>query len=303
MKHRTILFPVIALCCAASLSALPSHTWVSGSGSDTNTGTFLSPYADFATAVANTAPGGIVTAKDAGDFGAVTLTQSITIDGNNVGSIGFTGGEGIYIGAAPGATINIRNLVINGFGVGTDALFIATTGPSGSSIVSVTVDNCRFENFTQIGLGLGSESLTNVVVKNTTIVGGTLGVRTFQSSGYINYDSVLLDHVTISGATTAAVFSRNGVMQITNSVLTQSVVGVQADTSAIISVANTAITSNQTGVCSYATSKIRLDTNDIYDNTVAAIADCGGQLKTSKTNRTSGTIAASAAEISDSVLF
>jgi hypothetical protein len=111
-----------------------------------------------------------------------------------------------------------------------------------------------------------------------------------------------LDHVTIKGMTQAAVFNRNGTMQITNSVLTQSAVGVEADTDAVISVANTAITSNTTGVCSYTGSKIRLDMNDIYDNPTA-IENCGGTYKTSGSNRTSGTISATAAEISNSVLF
>jgi len=42
--------------------------------------------------------------------------------------------------------------------------------------------------------------------------------------------------------------------------------------------------------------------NDIYDNPTA-IEDCGGIYKTSGSNRTSGTIGATAAEISNSVLF
>jgi hypothetical protein len=62
------------------------------------------------------------------------------------------------------------------------------------------------------------------------------------------------------------------------------------------------ITANTTGVCSYTGSKIRLDNNDIYDNTTA-IANCGGIVKTSTTNKVSGTIAIPAADISNSVTF
>jgi hypothetical protein len=253
--------------------------------------------------LAKTTAGGIITAKDTGDFGAVTISQSVTIDGANMGSVGFGGdSEGIYI-AGPSTTtainVVIHNLTIDGQGTGTDGVFVANA-------VNLTMDNCRIEGFTQIGFGLGSEGPENIVIRDTVIDGanvGTLGVRTFQSSPLATpNDTVALDHVTIKGMTQAAVFSRDGTMQITNSVLTQSVMGVEADTSAVISLANTAITSNQTGVCSYTSSKIRLDTNDLYDNTTA-IEDCGGIYKTSGTNRTSGAITATAAEVSNSVLF
>jgi hypothetical protein len=62
------------------------------------------------------------------------------------------------------------------------------------------------------------------------------------------------------------------------------------------------ITANTTGICSEASSKIRLDNNDIYDNTTA-IANCDGTVKTSTTNKVSGTIAIPAADISESVTF
>jgi hypothetical protein len=217
-----------------------------------------------------------------------------------MGSIGFSGlSEGIYIYGSSSVNVVIHNLTIDGQGTGSDAIFLASAG-------NLTIDNCKIEGFTLIGIGIGSEGLENVVVTNTVIDAanvGSLGVRTFQSSPLAApNDTVALDHVTIKGATTAAVFNRDGTMQITNSVLTQSGYGVEADTSAVISVANTAITSNTVGVCSFTGSKIRLDTNDIYDNPTA-IQDCGGIYKTSGTNRTSGTIAATAAEISNSVLF
>jgi hypothetical protein len=281
-------------------AATSLHTWVSGSGSDSNTCTFASPCATFSNALTQTTAGGIITAKDAGDFGAVTIGQSVTIDGANMGSIGFAGdSEGIYIAGSSSVNVIIQNLTINGQGTGNDAIFFANAG-------NLTIDHCQIEGFTSIGIGIGSEGVENVVIRDTIIDAanvGQLGVRTFQSSPAATpNDTVSLDHVTIKGATSAAVFSRNGNMQITNSVLTQSNVAVQADTGAVISVANSAITSNAVGACSYTSSKIRLDTNDIYDNSTA-IENCGGTYKTSGTNRTSGTISATPAQISNSVLF
>lgn len=86
----------------------------------------------------------------------------------------------------------------------------------------------------------------NVLVRDTTITGGEIGVRTFQSVGSVAYDQVHLQNVTISGASSAAVFSRNGTMEIDHSVMTQSAIGVEADTSAIINVSNSVISFDAT---------------------------------------------------------
>ena len=149
--------------CAASLYALPSHTWVGPNGSDANAGTALSPYADFTTAVANTAPGGIVSVTGPGDYGAVTINNSITIDGTGGGSINFTGGEGIYVSPGANANIVLRNLTIDGDGTGTDAIFIASGGTTNQ--INVVIDGCLISGFSGIGVGLGSESPMYLTVR------------------------------------------------------------------------------------------------------------------------------------------
>lgn len=265
----------------ASLSALPSHTWVSATGNDANSGTATSPYADFATAVANTAAGGMVSVLGPGYYGVVTITQSITIDGTNGGSIGFAGdNEGIYISPGSNANIVLRNLTINGGGTGTDAIFIASSGTT--NVINVIIDGCDIEGFADIGVGLGSESPMYVTIRNTTIQGGEIGVRTFQNgtaAPITNNDHVSLDHVTIEGATgsgAAGVFTRNGNVDISNSNITGSAVGIQADTYATLNVQNTMITNNTDGVCIYANSTAIINsTTTIVDNTTN-IQACGG---------------------------
>lgn len=265
---------------AASLSASSAHTWVAATGSDSGAGTMTSPYATFQTAVNNTTAGGIVSVLGPGDYGPVTIVQSITIDGTNGGSIGFAGdGEGIYIDPSAAATINLINLNVNGGGTGTDAIFIASNASSTTNFaVYVTIDGCHIEGFSQIGVGLGSEGPMYVLVRNTVITGGTLGVRTFQygtAAPVTNNDHVSLDHVTVQGATTAAVFTRNGNVDISNSNITQSLVGIQADTYATLSVESTMFTSNTTAVCIYSNSTATLHNTDLYNNTTG-IASCGG---------------------------
>jgi hypothetical protein len=282
--HRISSAAAALLLFAAPLSALSTHTWVSATGSDSNTGTATSPYADFATAVANTAAGGTVSVLGPGDYGPVTITQSITIDGAGGGRINFAGdGEGIYISAGAAANIVLRDLSINGDGTGSDAIFIASSGTT--NVINVLIDGCLIAGFVDIGVGLGSESPMYLTVKNTSIQGGELGVRTFQNgttAPVTNYDHVSLDHVTIQGATVAGVFTRNGNVDISNSNITGSVgagaVAIEADTYATLNVQNTMITSNTEGVCIYTNSTAILNYTDVSDNTTE-IEACGGTVE------------------------
>ena len=328
MNIRNLLFALaIVFFSTASMSgtSLLSHTWVSGSGSDTNPCTFASPCATFAGALAKTTAGGIITAKDAGDFGAVYINQSVTIDGNNLGSITYAGSSSgsVISVTASSANVTLQNLTISGMSVTGYGINIGNSG-------TVIVDHCRIMNVTANGIYFsGTGNLTvensrieyldgsgingveisggavqNVVVRNTVIdASPSTNINNgFVVDGSARSVSVSLQNVTIRGAGYAAVENMIGVTEITGSVLTQSWTGVYAWDGATISVASSMITANTVGVCSGTGSKIRLDNNDIYDNTTA-IGNCGGIVKTSGTNKTSGTIAIPASDISNSVTF
>jgi hypothetical protein len=214
----------------------------------------------------------------------------------------------------------LQNLTINGLGSGktgikanggtliVDNCKIMNTGQQGDGILfqgqgTLTVKNSQIEALggEDYGIGIGSNAAENVVVRNTVI----------DASNY-NYGFVInpgsgpvtasLQNVTILGGY-AAVAAESGVTEITGSMLTQSDYGVSAESGATVSVASSLITANSYGVCSSAGSKIRLDNNDIYDNTQDAIKDCGGMIKTSTSNKTSGTIAIPASDVSESVTF
>ena len=327
MKIRNIaLMSAAVLFCATSISATTiAHTWVSGSGSDSNTCTFASPCATFQGALANTSAYGIITAKDAGDFGAVTISQSVTIDGNNLGSITYAGSSSgsVISVTASSANVTLQNLTINGMSVTGYGINI---GNSGTVIVdhcrimnimadgiyfsgagNLTVENSRIEHLDASGINgveISGSAVQNVVVRNTVIdASPSTNINNgFVVDGSARSVSVSLQNVTIRGAGYAAVENMIGVTEITGSVLTQSWTGVYAWDGATISVASSMITANTVGVCSGTGSKIRLDNNDIYDNTTA-IGNCGGIVKTSGTNKTSGTIAIPASDISNSVTF
>jgi hypothetical protein len=323
MKIRNILLvSATALFSTASMSAIAtsSHTWVSGSGSDINPCTFASPCLTFNGALANTSAGGLITAKDAGDFGAVTIAKSVTIDGNNIGSITSSSAYLIVITAS--ANVTVQNLTINGLGLADDGIYadnggtlivdncrimnLASNGILFEGAGNLTVENSRIESFigsSIAGILIDGNAAENVVVRNTVIDASPVsadnaGLVVNSGAGPVQAS---LQNVTIMDAGAGAVVTYTGITQITGSVLTQSSYGVYANDSTI-SVASSLITSNTTGVCSNTSSKIRLDNNDIYDNTTA-IANCGGIVKTSGTNKTSGTIAIPPSDVSNSVTF
>ncbi len=273
----------LLLLSAASLSALSTHTWVSATGNDANTGTAQSPYADFATAVANTAAGGTVSVLGPGDYGPVTITQSITIDGTGGGSIGFAGdGEGIYISAGAAANIVLRNLSIDGGGTGSYAIYVVSSGTT--NVLNVMIDGCHLEGFSGYGVAVGSNSPMYVTVRNTTIQGGTVGVRTIQGNPATTvYDHVSVDHVTVQGATSAGVFNRNGNMDISNSNITgsvgSSVYGIEADTYATVNVQSSMITSNTEGVCMWTNSTAIIGTSTVVADNTTNNGACGGSVQ------------------------
>ena len=64
-----------------TLKAQATRTWVSGVGDDVNPCSRTAPCKTFAGAMSKTAPGGEISVLDAGGFGSVTITKSITING------------------------------------------------------------------------------------------------------------------------------------------------------------------------------------------------------------------------------
>src|SRR6202158_4612893 len=77
-----VLFVSITLTLASLAQAQATRTWVSGVGDDANPCSRTAPCKTFAGAISKTATGGEISVLDPGGFGAVTITKSITIDGD-----------------------------------------------------------------------------------------------------------------------------------------------------------------------------------------------------------------------------
>lgn len=164
----TALF-ILAL---ASLGqAQATRTWVSGVGDDANPCSRTAPCKTYAGAISKTAPGGEMDAIDPGGFGAVTITKSITIDGQGpLASILASGQNGIVINAGVNDVVTIRNISISG----------SPTSPGLSGIriqsaKSVIIEDCVIFNFQDSSTGFGindvrTSGVGNLFIKNTSIL-------------------------------------------------------------------------------------------------------------------------------------
>src|SRR5947209_2287253 len=143
---KAFAFLVFTLACVSAAHAQATRTWVSGVGDDANPCSRTAPCKTFAGAISKTADGGEIDCIDPGGFGTVTITKSITIDGDGTfASILNAGTNGINVndsasGAPNTKVVRIRNISIQGFGTG----FI---GINFTSAKALPVENCVISVF------------------------------------------------------------------------------------------------------------------------------------------------------------
>ena len=155
---------------ASIAHAQATRTWVSGLGDDVNPCSRTAPCKTFAGAISKTAAGGEIDALDPAGYGAVTITKSITIDGNaTLAAILASGTTGIIINGA-GIVVTLRGLSINGAGT--------SPGIVGVRIISagkVFIERSVIFGFQQgTGRGVsdertsGSFFMTDTIVRNNS---------------------------------------------------------------------------------------------------------------------------------------
>jgi hypothetical protein len=110
---------LVLLVLPAGALAQATRTWVSGVGDDANPCSRTAPCKTWAGAMSKTAVGGEIDALDSGGFGAVTITNAITLSGAGVNaSIPVSGTPGIVVEAPAGANVVIHDININGIATG-----------------------------------------------------------------------------------------------------------------------------------------------------------------------------------------
>ena len=261
MQKLTPLTVFMGLALASLLSATPAHaqatrTWVSGVGDDINPCSRSMPCKTFAGAIFRTVVGGEINCLDAGGFGQVTISKSITIDCHDLFAGIFNAGtNGINIvfdsfGAGDTRkTVRLRNLNINGLATG--AIGINITGATNAVNSLVFIEDCLIDGmFAGAMRGIsdtrtgGELSISNTTVRN---IGGTaIAIAPAGSAAPID---VTVDNVRVQHANVGIGIARPARVLIDRSVLSLNRSGgIEADGGVEVDISNSRISNNGVGV-------------------------------------------------------
>jgi hypothetical protein len=199
---RKIAFPPILLTAAVVclLPAAPAHaagaarTFVSGAGSDTNNCiNVATPCRHFAAAYAATAPNGEIDVLDPANYGELTITGPVSIEGHGWATVTpLIGGSGIAINVHgnPGDKINISGVVLQGTPEGNIGINCCVGG------VSLTIRDSVVQNFgTGIILEPGNSSAVTQLFVSNTVVSDSDGDGIFISPNGSGSTNAVFDHV------------------------------------------------------------------------------------------------------------
>jgi hypothetical protein len=263
-----LLIVVVGLICSSAAQAQATRTWVSGVGDDANPCSRTAPCKTYAGAISKTAAGGEISTLDPGGFGAVTITKSITINGDGtLAGILAAGTNGVIINAGVNDVVVLRNISINGAGTGLNGIrYLA-----GKQVI---VENCNISGFTAKGIDVNVAANARLDVINTTIDKTADGITMTNSAGVMQG---ALNNVRIHSTSNAGVNLLSGSLSITNSVVSNNTsFGIIAQGGSLINVANSMVSHNGTGVSTTgASSNIRLSNNVFTNNTNAIVITAG----------------------------
>jgi hypothetical protein len=148
---------------AAPAQAGPNRTWVSGHGTDSGGCPVTAPCRTFAFALTQTAAGGEIDVLEPAGYGPVTITKSISIvnDGVGTAAIGVESGNAITIKAGANDSVHLRGLTIDGLGR-------AANGIQFNSGARVDIENCVVRGFFAVaGINISPSTSSNFSVSNT----------------------------------------------------------------------------------------------------------------------------------------
>ena len=256
---------VVCLACSTLAQAQATRTWVSGVGDDANPCSRTAPCKTFAGAISKTAAGGEISVLDPGGFGSVTITKSITINGEGqiAGLLNATV-NGIIVNAGANDSVILRHLTFTGTGNGLDALRY-------TAAKQVVIENSEISGSSN-GININVSGSGKLTVSNTTIYNNANGI--VLNSGLVN---IQIFNSRILGNSNAGVNLLSGTATVSDSVVSNNAsFGAIAQGGSTITIERTSITGNGTGVATNnAAATVRLSNATINNNTTGISASAG----------------------------
>ena len=293
---NTLVLIVLTLGISSVANAQATRTWVSGVGDDANPCSRTAPCKTFAGAISKTATTGEISVLDPGGFGAVTITKSITLNGDGtLAGILSSLVSGIIVNAPANAVVNIRNLSINGAGNGTNGIRWVTTIAGAGNNTKVYVENCTIIGVAGPGIIADLNFTGNLFVKNTSIKNVTVGVQMQTTSGFV---AAVLDRVSLEGLPTGVTVGNNGFLSIRDSSVslnTSTGINIAGPVGAA-SIENCLLNNNPTAINVANGAILNLSSSTLESNTTAvASATAPANLHSSGNNRFLGNVSDGAA--------
>jgi hypothetical protein len=262
---KSLALSAFMLCLASAANAQATRTWVSGVGDDVNPCSRTAPCKTFAGAISKTAANGEIDTLDPAGFGGLTITKSITVDGETSGKGGIlasgAGVNGFVVNdsaAAPNTIqVVLRHLSFDGAGSASDAIRFV----SGRRL---TIEDCVAFGFVGDGFEIAPSTGTvfNISVRNSSFMRNGTGIRQGTAIGTLN---VSYDNVKVSENTGDGMVVTGGTANVSNSTIdSNGTNGMSVSTGAVVNADNNVVTSNTTGISSSST--VRLNGNSVHRN-------------------------------------
>ncbi len=292
MRASLTVFVIVMMAAVPPVCAQATRTWVSGIGDDANPCARLAPCKTFAGAISRTAPGGEIDVLAPGGFGTVTITKSITIDGNTMfGAILASGTTGVVINGA-GIEVTLRNLSINGAGTPPGVIGVRIIAAS-----KVFIEQSVIFGF-QMGTGRGVSDerttggtlfMTDTIVRNNS----QSGVVIIQPAPGAAPVRASFHNCRFEGnGNGGLVISESGIATVKDSISTGNVqAGFFAEgsgTNVQMNVQSSVAAGNGQGITVLSGAIVRISQSHIVNNTVGLNPSGGGLVQSYLTNHIEG---------------
>jgi hypothetical protein len=213
--RTALVFAVFTVVSTSLVHAQATRTWVSGVGDDANPCSRTAPCKTFAGAISKTAASGEISVLDPGGFGCVTITKSITING-----------EGTLAGIAGGGVTSC----------------ITINDSTAQGTIFVTLRYLSMTSNSGTGTGINFIKGAGLVVEHMLISGFATGIRSaLGNAGNATVTDTMIVRNTAFGARAEA-----GSISIEDSTFANNAVAVQPDTGATIRLSNSDFYNNGT---------------------------------------------------------
>jgi hypothetical protein len=295
MRYLELRFAALALAALASSQLVHAsgnnRSWVSTAGADNNACTLAFPCKTLQAGLNATNGGGEVDVLNAGEYGPVTITRSVTIDGGNLAYIQGPASTGA-VSVSAGATdvVVIRNLSIISAYPTASTCGICWTGGS-----SLYVENVSIFGATRgiTAIGSANTSGDSLTVSNVAIRRASSGGLLIQPPSGTPMNAAL-NRITIDGVSAGsgismqsgrAVLANSSITHLSTDALDVESGGQMDADDSTLAFAGRSVLVVGTG------SSVRLAGNNIHDNQAAMSASGGGQILSFGNNRFSGNVA------------